>query len=1439
MNTAKKTNKKYSFLRTICLGLIALMLIMNFPAISGTEHESITPPVKSNRANADHLLLSEVCVTPSTGEFIEIYNPTEGAISLDNYFIADIIDYYNIVNTSTGFNHTYATDFLVSFPVSSTIPSGGYQVMAMNSTDFIAEYSGTVPNYCIEGVESPHMNDTFGFMGGSAGLTDGGETVVLFYWDGTSDQIKDVDIVWWGSSDAYKIDKSSVSIDSEYDGDGATSNYNNDASTYPPIKNGAHSSGNSFNRTVKVEPEEVQNGGNGKTGHDETTENLTASWSSNTEANPMTTVPPRSPPNIRSVVQIPDGNPTPGTNVMINVTVTDDGEISSVNISISVGDGTAELYPMNHVEGDDYSYTISYNSPPMNAGTIVQYNVSATDDEGNVTYSDNFTYTYLTEPVFIVTEVMFDGLSGEDDWVEIFCVDDGNSSSGISLDGWGMDDMDSDYDKTFGDVIVRTGEIILVRYNDDTSVDDNNDTDGNGIINTYTGASNTRLKTAGDQVVLFDESGYIVDAVCWAFNGTLDSGETNDLTTVFDENQWISQLNTSCVNSEDVPEGGAISRSKGEADSNSKNDWHVLEPPTPGSFGNLSNLPPVILSVLLDPMPEDGTVMPMVNVTLTARITDELGILSANITWTLNGTPQQNIPLMNDGIVPDINIGDENWTAILPGQPAGSVVVLSVEAYDTTLERRISASTTLRFTEPPEVIKVLIMEVMFDDKDTDDDWVELYCVDDGNKGGGNYITGWSVDDMDGDTDKVFGNVSIHTGDLVLIHYNDDITSDENNSSDGNVDSVIDLYTFASNTRMKMEGDQIALYDQDHNIVDSVCWWMLNRTISSGTEPDDMAVLFAAGQWTSSENTSCVNTDDFEEGWSISRIRAEPDTNSKIDWQTLKTPTPGEGPASPVPFSFNFTVLMTGPSQAPVDGNFVLQWSVSGDTSFVEQTNISLYYYEDDLDGTGIFLAYLNPASQRYVWNLTGLKEGVYYIQVLIDDGIKAPYTINTSYALEILELMPPEVESTVPSNLAVGVKIDSDIKMVFDIKMDIGSFKLGDTFTITPIVDGNFIVEDEKTVIFDPMVSMAANTLYEITLEGVMSADGVTIENSYSFTFTTEILHLYEIKGTVVPKDVTVSIDGIEVDVTNGQFSTLLLNGTYRIVISADGYEDHVELISIYGGDKDLGEIKMEELPTEMHEVPRLGPFVYKGTTKPIEGVNLSLELYGVTYYADTDSDGYARFILPVEEIPVGTTITARKGDETKSWKWGEDDLYKVFVKPDDGINGNGNDTDKGSDTTLWTILIILVVLIVAVIIVIVIYLLRTKKKDIETGSTPNEPIIEQEEGTGETTDDGTEIEVRQETLTGENTDDIKGSDDLDQGEQSTDEVSEDNVEVSSPTIAETASNTPATLNQDENQVIAQITDDGSQELALENVFESTPITPQTISDEELLDEGS
>jgi hypothetical protein len=207
------------------------------------------------------LLLSEIAVSPTAGELIEIYNPTEQSIDLGSYYLADYATYYEI---ATGKKTVTSTDFWVRFPAGKQLAAGKFAVVSLHSaTEFKGIY-GSHPDYDFDtnDTNAPTMEGT---IGSSAGLTDGGELVVLFYWDGVSMTVSDVDYVSYGSS-AQKIDKSAVA------------GYKPDTPIATQISASAPSTGKSIHRCPTSEDSESKMGGNGILGHDETSESGAASW---------------------------------------------------------------------------------------------------------------------------------------------------------------------------------------------------------------------------------------------------------------------------------------------------------------------------------------------------------------------------------------------------------------------------------------------------------------------------------------------------------------------------------------------------------------------------------------------------------------------------------------------------------------------------------------------------------------------------------------------------------------------------------------------------------------------------------------------------------------------------------------------------------------------------------------------------------------------------------------------------------------------------------------------------------------------------------------------------------------------------------------------------------------------------------------------------------
>ncbi len=242
-------------------------------------------------ATTDTVLITEVVVMPTDGEFIEIYNGTGADVDLSDYYVTDGTHqgsstyYYNIVTDGDlpAGGGTYY-DFHARFPAGATIGHGEYQIIALDGSDnFYATY-GCVPTYELyEDAGSPDaVPDMLEAFSGSinpaeATLTNDGETVVLYYWDGATDLVGDVDYLCWGTGveSSYGVDKSGVSRDGP-DGDDVESDYEDETATdsQEAVGSAAHAVGNSFSRVSYDEGTEADSGGNGITGHDETSENL-------------------------------------------------------------------------------------------------------------------------------------------------------------------------------------------------------------------------------------------------------------------------------------------------------------------------------------------------------------------------------------------------------------------------------------------------------------------------------------------------------------------------------------------------------------------------------------------------------------------------------------------------------------------------------------------------------------------------------------------------------------------------------------------------------------------------------------------------------------------------------------------------------------------------------------------------------------------------------------------------------------------------------------------------------------------------------------------------------------------------------------------------------------------------------------------------------------
>ena len=289
---------------------------------------------------ADHIIFTEVVLQPSDGEYVEITNPTEESINLSNYYITDATNlatnkfYYNLP-TNENFWSGSNSDFICKFPENYALGAGSSVKISLRSDERYQNTYGELPGLALDGDMLNVLADqnTKG-SAALAKLSNSSETLILFYWDGTSSIVKDVDYLLWGDN-SFAIDKSGV--------DG----YFSDTPISGQAFMSVHASNEKLVRLDKSsEGEEAQTDGNGYTGHNETSEPLADTWSIASLIS--------SKPEISNLSLSPS-NPFTDDVLNFEVDVTDDDGISSVTLKyefqqqinsvlMSIAENSSSLY---------------------------------------------------------------------------------------------------------------------------------------------------------------------------------------------------------------------------------------------------------------------------------------------------------------------------------------------------------------------------------------------------------------------------------------------------------------------------------------------------------------------------------------------------------------------------------------------------------------------------------------------------------------------------------------------------------------------------------------------------------------------------------------------------------------------------------------------------------------------------------------------------------------------------------------------------------------------------------------------------------------------------------------------------------------------------------------------------------------------------------------
>ena len=287
---------------------------------------------------ADHIVFSEIVLTPSDGEYVEITNPTANDIDMSDYYLTDATDtgsdkaYYKLPSGADYWSES-GFDFICRFPSGYSLPAGvSIKVSLRDNNSYVSTYGESADLSLNDNLLDAVDGSSTKGNASSQKLSNTSETLVLFYWDGISPTVKDVDYLLWGDN-SFAIDKSGVT------------GYQSDTPVSSQSFMSVHTTNEKLIRAESAsEGSESQSGGNGITDHDETSEPLSDTW--------VTASLISSKPNITGLSLTP-ASPTTEDLLVFEVTVTDDEAVAAVNlnyefqsenVSVSMSESSSSIY---------------------------------------------------------------------------------------------------------------------------------------------------------------------------------------------------------------------------------------------------------------------------------------------------------------------------------------------------------------------------------------------------------------------------------------------------------------------------------------------------------------------------------------------------------------------------------------------------------------------------------------------------------------------------------------------------------------------------------------------------------------------------------------------------------------------------------------------------------------------------------------------------------------------------------------------------------------------------------------------------------------------------------------------------------------------------------------------------------------------------------------
>lgn len=377
--------------RRPALGPVALLLVVALAA----------PASAAPVALADHLVISQFVVktrlpyTTYGSPFIAITNPTASPIDLSDVYLTDATLVPSALYAKITLNDPATADpgggvggdFHARFPDGYVLAAGATVAVALtNSAQYFTAY-GRQPDF--ELYEELYFPDAVpelvaafpGSIGAGLGgggtnvpaLSDVAESVVLYRWNGTSDLVQDLDYVVWGSNTSVRVDKTGLTVG------GASYLADTPPAAQVPVAAAGPTFGHAFRRLSTDEGTERTTLGNGSSGHDETSENLSATWSDVVGSTP----PPAPASPFPSAPVFTAASHTPavpwvGLDVPLSATVQSYSALTAVTFHYNVDGGAFADSAGVYIGSNTWTATV----PAQPGGAVVTWYCSATNSAG-------------------------------------------------------------------------------------------------------------------------------------------------------------------------------------------------------------------------------------------------------------------------------------------------------------------------------------------------------------------------------------------------------------------------------------------------------------------------------------------------------------------------------------------------------------------------------------------------------------------------------------------------------------------------------------------------------------------------------------------------------------------------------------------------------------------------------------------------------------------------------------------------------------------------------------------------------------------------------------------------------------------------------------------------------------------------------------------------